>query len=30
MIVTPLENRPVLEPCTLPELNYQVDPYIGI
>ena len=29
MIVTSLENRPVLEPCTLPELNYQVDPYIG-
>jgi len=29
MIVTPFENRPILEPCTLPELNYQVDPYIG-
>jgi len=29
MILTPCENLPVLEPCTLPELNYQIDPYIG-
>ena len=29
MIVTPCANRPVLQPCTLPDLNYQVDPYIG-
>jgi len=30
MIVMLLENRTVLEPCTLPEMNYQVDPYIRI
>ena len=29
MILTPCKNRPLLEPCTLPELNYQSDPYIG-
>lgn len=29
MNVKPCINRPVLEPCTLPEKNYQVDPYIG-
>ena len=29
MIITPIANRPVLQPCTLPDLNYQVDPYIG-
>ena len=29
MIVTPITDRPILEPCTLPGLNYQVDPYIG-
>ena len=29
MIVTACAKRPVLEPCTLPEMNYQVDPYIG-
>jgi DNA repair photolyase len=29
MILTPCKNRPVLEPCTLPELSYQIDPYIG-
>ena len=29
MILTPCENLPVLQPCTLPDRNYQVDPYIG-
>ena len=29
MILTPYNNRLILEPCTLPELNYQIDPYIG-
>ena len=29
MILTPCNNRLILEPCTLPELNYQIDPYIG-
>jgi DNA repair photolyase len=29
MILTPYKKRPVLQPCTLPERNYQVDPYIG-
>ncbi len=29
MIVTPCPNRSILEPCTLPNLNCQVDPYIG-
>ena len=29
MILTPCNNRPVLQPCTLPERNFQVDPYIG-
>lgn len=29
MIVTPCVNRTVLETCTLPGMNYQVDPYIG-
>lgn len=24
-----MANRPLLQPCTLPDLNYQVDPYIG-
>ena len=29
MILTPCKKGPVLQPCTLPERNYQVDPYIG-
>lgn len=29
MIVKPCDNRPVLNPCTLEGLHYQVDPYIG-
>lgn len=29
MILTPCNKRPVLEPCTLPDRNFQVDPYIG-
>lgn len=29
MILTPCKKRPVLQPCTLPDRNYQVDPYIG-
>ncbi len=29
MIAKPCSNRPVLNPCTLDDLNYQVDPYIG-
>ena len=29
MNITPCENRPVLNPCTLKDRNYQVDPYIG-
>ena len=29
MILTPCKRRPVLQPCTLPDRNYQVDPYIG-
>jgi DNA repair photolyase len=29
MIIKPCVNRPVLNPCTLENLNYQVDPYIG-
>jgi DNA repair photolyase len=29
MVLTPCENRSVLEPCALPALNYQIDPYIG-
>ncbi len=29
MIITPCLKRPVLEPCTLPEMHYQVDPNVG-
>lgn len=29
MIITPCVNRTVLETCTLPSMNYRVDPYIG-
>ncbi len=29
MNIKPCDNRPVLNPCTLKDLNYQVDPYIG-
>lgn len=29
MILAPCKKRPVLQPCTLPDRNYQVDPYIG-
>jgi DNA repair photolyase len=29
MILRPCKNLPILEPCTLPELKYQIDPYIG-
>jgi DNA repair photolyase len=27
--IKPYDNRPVLNPCTLKDRNYQVDPYIG-
>lgn len=29
MDIKACDNRPVLNPCTLPDRNYQVDPYIG-
>jgi DNA repair photolyase len=29
MNIKPCDNRPVLNPCTLKDRNYQVDPYIG-
>ncbi len=29
MIITPCPDRPVLEPCSLPDYNFQVEPYIG-
>jgi len=29
MIVKTLDNGPVLNPCTLEDRNYQIDPYIG-
>jgi DNA repair photolyase len=29
MHIKPCNNRPVLNPCTLKDRNYQVDPYIG-
>ncbi|MCP4577402.1 MAG: radical SAM protein, partial [Deltaproteobacteria bacterium] len=29
MNIKPCDNRPALNPCTLKDRNYQVDPYIG-
>ena len=29
MDIKPCDNRPILNPCTLPDRNYQIDPYIG-
>ena len=29
MNIKQCDNRPVLNPCTLKDLNFQVDPYIG-
>ncbi|MCP4612449.1 MAG: radical SAM protein [Planctomycetes bacterium] len=29
MNIRPCESRPVLSPCTLKDIDYQVDPYIG-
>ncbi len=29
MNIKPCNNRPILNPCTLKDRNYQVDPYIG-